>query len=62
MQPYDAPGPTNWKALKDKVAKIRFRFFGSTHASPTKKRIVRNGKKRARRVAKQELINEQTKK
>lgn len=46
------------KSWKDKVVKIRHRLFGSTHASPTKERIVRIGRKRARREAKQEVRDE----
>lgn len=48
MQHYDSTNPGN-KGWKDKNVKIRFRWFGSTHQSPTKDRIVRNGRKRARR-------------
>jgi hypothetical protein len=50
MRPYDSL-KAGAKGFKDKVVKIGHRFFGSTHASPTKKRIVRNGRKRARQEA-----------
>ena len=38
--------------------KIGFRWFGSTHQSPTKDRITRNGRKRARREARAALNGE----
>jgi hypothetical protein len=47
--------PPNEKAWKDKNCKIRFRWFGSTHSSETKDRIVRWGRRAARRQAKDEL-------
>lgn len=57
MRVYNS-SPGNMKAWKDKNCKIGFRWYGSTHASPTKKRIVRWGKRCARRQAKEEMRKE----
>lgn len=43
------------KELKDYNPKIGHRTHGSTHSSPTKERIERAGKRRARQEAKREL-------
>jgi hypothetical protein len=58
MRKYESRKP-GAKSEKDRTVKIRHRMFGSTHASPTKERIVRGGKKRARKEA-QEETNEAT--
>jgi hypothetical protein len=47
--------PDNTKAWKDKSVKIGFRWHGSTHASSTKKRIVRIGRRAARKQAEAEI-------
>ena len=57
MQPYNSR-PGNWKACKIKTRKINFRLFGSTHRNNTKKRIIRWGKRAARKQAKEEITKE----
>jgi hypothetical protein len=53
MQGYGTEtGPKCWK---DKNCKIGFRWYGSTHSSATKRRIERIGKRRARRLASEEM-------
>ena len=53
MRKYESRKPSA-KSQKDRTVKIKHRLFGSTHANPTKERIVRVGKKRARRQAREE--------
>ncbi len=57
MRKYEADKPSK-KSQKDSAVKINNRFYGSTHESATKKRIVRVGKKRARREAKEQILEE----
>lgn len=57
MQPYNSK-PGKWKAWKNKTCKVNFRIIGSTHRNDTKDRIVRWGKRLARKQAKEEIIKE----
>lgn len=62
MKRYES-NKTSQKSIKDKTMVVGTRFggqrdHGSTHRNPTKKRIVRVGKKRARREAKKQIMEE----